>query len=70
MVPTYDQTFEEIQTQKSRSKDSTSYSKSGWWIPQKNNKMGLRKLHYYIPTQIWDSEDDFLKAEKNKLKDC
>jgi hypothetical protein len=25
----------------------------------KNNKMGLRKLQYYIPTQIWDSENDF-----------
>jgi hypothetical protein len=25
----------------------------------KNNNMGLRKLQYYIPTQIWDSEDDF-----------
>jgi hypothetical protein len=25
----------------------------------KNNKMGLRKLQYYIPTQIWDSKDGF-----------
>jgi hypothetical protein len=59
MVPAYDQTSEEIQIQKSRSKDSTSHSKSGWWIPQKNNKMGLRKLQYSISTQIWDSENGF-----------
>jgi hypothetical protein len=65
MVLTYDQTFKEIQIQKSGSKDSKSHSKSGWWIPQKNNKMGLRKLQYYIPTQIWNSEDDFLTSEEN-----
>jgi hypothetical protein len=59
MVSAYDQTFKEIQIQKSRSKDSTSHSKSGWWIPQNNNKMDVQKLKYYIPTQIWDSEDVF-----------
>jgi hypothetical protein len=26
---------------------------------KKNNKMGLQKLQYNIPTQIWDSEDGF-----------
>jgi hypothetical protein len=26
---------------------------------KKNSKMGLRKLQYYIPTQIRDPEDDF-----------
>jgi hypothetical protein len=59
MVPTKSQASEEIQVQKSRSKDATSHSKSSWWPPQKSNKMGLRKLQYYIPTQIWDSEDGF-----------
>jgi hypothetical protein len=51
MVPTGDQPSEEIQVQKSKSKDAMSHSKSGWWTPQKSNKIGLRKLHH-IPTQI------------------
>jgi hypothetical protein len=38
MVPTGSQASEEIQLQKSRSKDSTSHSKSGWWIPQKKQQ--------------------------------
>jgi hypothetical protein len=25
----------------------------------KKNKIDLRELQYYIPTQIWDSKDDF-----------
>jgi hypothetical protein len=58
MVPAYNQIFEEIKIQNSRSKDLTSHLKSGWWIPQKN-KVDLRKLQHYIPTQICDSEDDF-----------
>jgi hypothetical protein len=59
MVPTGDQPSEEIQVQKSKSKDATSHSKSGWWPPQKSNKVDLRKLQYYIPTQIWDPENGF-----------
>jgi hypothetical protein len=30
-----------------------------WLMNSTKKKMGLRKLQYYIPTQIWDSEDDF-----------
>jgi hypothetical protein len=32
--------------------------------------LGLQKLQYYIPTQIWDPEDGFWKSQENQLKDC
>ena len=56
-----------MDTKKSRTKDPTSNAKSDWWIAQKDNKMYLRELQWYIFPPISGPKD--LLKDENQLKD-